>query len=88
MFSVHRFFAILLLTDQILHGVFCALPLLWLMGWLPPIDAMILWGLEQAHVYLFGGSPKATDFWYDNHSLEIYLILILVVKIGDIPMHI
>ncbi|XP_063959020.1 pecanex-like protein 4 [Lytechinus pictus] len=51
----------LLLSNQILHVVFIFLPVLWCLGILPPIDALVLWLMEQTLVHFLGGSPMAGD---------------------------
>ncbi len=66
------------------------LPLAWILGTLPPLDALALFILEQCHVFAFGGSPVASTprlaiqiagsglaslvFFVDN-NLAILLIL-------------
>lgn len=47
-------------ADQVVHVVFVSLPVLWLLGLLPPAQVFILWLLEQVHVWLQGGSPAAS----------------------------
>lgn len=47
--------------DKALHIVFPFLPLLWIMGILPPLDALFPWLAEQTLVLVLGGSPLATD---------------------------
>uniref|UniRef100_A0A3P8U5P9 Pecanex-like protein n=1 Tax=Amphiprion percula TaxID=161767 RepID=A0A3P8U5P9_AMPPE len=49
------------LASQILHVLFLFLPLLWALGILPPLDALILWGMEQALVFGLGGSPMSSN---------------------------
>ncbi|XP_048341813.1 pecanex-like protein 4 isoform X2 [Sphaerodactylus townsendi] len=49
------------LANQILHVVFLALPLLWALGVLPPLDAFFLWGMEQMLEIGLGGSPMSSD---------------------------
>ncbi|XP_069772406.1 pecanex-like protein 4 [Narcine bancroftii] len=53
--------SILLQTVQILHIIFVFLPILWAVGILPPVDALVLWVLEQLLEFVFGGSPMATN---------------------------
>lgn len=36
------------------------LPIAWIFGTLPPLDALILFLLEQCHVFAFGGSPVSS----------------------------
>lgn len=40
---------------------FTCLPLAWYFGLLPPVDAFILWFLEQCYIYLYGGTATASD---------------------------
>ncbi|MED6294403.1 hypothetical protein CHARACLAT_020705 [Characodon lateralis] len=49
------------LASQTLHVVFVFLPLLWALGVLPPLDALLLWGMEQALVFGLGGSPMSSN---------------------------
>ncbi|KAJ7990765.1 hypothetical protein DPEC_G00290300 [Dallia pectoralis] len=50
------------LTSQVLHVLFLFLPLLWALGMLSPLDALLLWGMEQALVIGLGGSPMSSNF--------------------------
>lgn len=49
------------LASQILHVLFIFLPLLWALGILPPLDALLLWVMEQALVFGLGGSPMSSN---------------------------
>lgn len=49
------------MTNQTLHVVFVLLPLLWIMGLLPPLEALFLWAAEQTMILLFGGSAMASS---------------------------
>uniref|UniRef100_A0A8C5DVJ8 Pecanex-like protein n=1 Tax=Gouania willdenowi TaxID=441366 RepID=A0A8C5DVJ8_GOUWI len=49
------------LASQVLHVLFLFLPLLWAFGILPPLDALLLWGMEQALVFGLGGSPMSSN---------------------------
>ncbi|KAK2826053.1 hypothetical protein Q5P01_020267 [Channa striata] len=49
------------LACQVLHVLFLFLPLLWALGILPPLDALLLWGTEQALVFGLGGSPMSSN---------------------------
>ncbi|XP_026887936.2 pecanex-like protein 4 [Electrophorus electricus] len=49
------------LASQVLHGLFVVLPLLWAVGMLSPLDALLLWTMEQGLLHALGGSPMATD---------------------------
>ncbi|KAK3867388.1 hypothetical protein Pcinc_027147 [Petrolisthes cinctipes] len=46
--------------DGMFHLIFATAPVLWLLGILPPIDAYILWFLEQWHVLVLGGSAMSS----------------------------
>lgn len=48
-------------TNQVLHVLFLFLPLLWALGMLSPLDALLLWGMEQVLVFGLGGSPMSTN---------------------------
>ncbi|XP_034051173.1 pecanex-like protein 4 [Thalassophryne amazonica] len=49
------------LASHILHVLFLFLPLLWALGVLPPLDALLLWAMEQTLVFGLGGSPMSTN---------------------------
>ncbi|KAI3367719.1 hypothetical protein L3Q82_026557 [Scortum barcoo] len=49
------------LASQVLHVLFLFLPLLWALGILPPLDALLLWSMEQALVFGLGGSPMSSN---------------------------
>ncbi|XP_005724037.1 pecanex-like protein 4 [Pundamilia nyererei] len=49
------------LASQVLHVLFLFLPLLWAFGILPPLDALLLWGMEQTLVFGLGGSPMSSN---------------------------
>lgn len=46
---------------QLLYTALCLLPLGWLIGFLPPLDALIPWIMEWGLTRIIGGSPMATD---------------------------
>ncbi|XP_074662137.1 pecanex-like protein 4 [Tubulanus polymorphus] len=48
-------------VNSVLHVLFIFLPVLWSVGILPPLDALILWLMEQIHFTCFGGSQMASD---------------------------
>ncbi|XP_050739009.1 pecanex-like protein 4 [Eriocheir sinensis] len=50
----------LLTVDAFTHTLFALAPALWLLGILPPIDAYVLWLLEQWLVLVLGGSPVSS----------------------------
>ena len=41
--------------------LFLFLPLLWALGMLSPLDALLLWGMEQTLVFGLGGSPMSSN---------------------------
>ncbi|XP_042893871.1 pecanex-like protein 4 isoform X2 [Penaeus japonicus] len=47
--------------DIICHLIFIFLLILWLLGVMPPIDALVFWLLEQWIVVGLGGSPVSSD---------------------------
>ncbi len=46
---------------QVIYSLLCLLPLAWTLGVLPPIEALLSWGLEQVLTRLLGGPTAATD---------------------------
>nr|XP_055026093.1 pecanex-like protein 4 [Misgurnus anguillicaudatus]XP_055026094.1 pecanex-like protein 4 [Misgurnus anguillicaudatus] len=46
---------------QVLHALFVALPVLWALGMLSPLDALLLWAMEQTLVHGLGGSAMSTN---------------------------
>ena len=48
-------------TMLIFYVALALLPLLWLLGWLPPIDAFVSWAVEQFLILLLGGSAMASE---------------------------
>lgn len=69
-----RHYSELTSLDKALHIVFPFLPLLWIVGLLPPLDALFPWLAEQALVLVLGGSPLATD-------LRLVIIIIIKLKV-------
>lgn len=59
------------LASQVLHVLFLFLPLLWALGILPPLDALLLWGMEQALVFGLGGSPMSSNLRY-TQQLDLF----------------
>lgn len=70
-----RIYSELVSVDKALHILFPFLPLLWILGILPPLDAVFSWLAEQALVLVLGGSPLATDL----RLLVMFIISSLVV---------
>lgn len=48
-------------ANKILHIIFLFLPFLWALGILPPLDALVLWGMEQTLEFVLGGSPMSSN---------------------------
>lgn len=46
---------------QVLHVLFVILPILWALGMLSPLDALLLWAMEQILVHGLGGSAMSTN---------------------------
>ncbi|XP_052007055.1 pecanex-like protein 4 [Xyrauchen texanus] len=46
---------------QVLHVLFVALPVFWALGMLSPLDALLLWSMEQTLVHGLGGSAMSTN---------------------------
>lgn len=46
---------------QVLHVLFVFLPVLWALGMLSPLDALLLWAMEQTLVHGLGGSAMSTN---------------------------
>ncbi|XP_069589652.1 pecanex-like protein 4 isoform X2 [Ranitomeya imitator] len=63
----------LVLVNKVLHIVFLFLPFLWALGILPPLDALLLWGMEQILEFILGGSPMAGN---------LRLLIMFVVSVG------
>ncbi|KAM9294127.1 pecanex-like protein 4 [Gastrophryne carolinensis] len=51
----------LILANKILYVVFLFLPFLWALGILPPLDALVLWGMEQTLEFVLGGSAMSSN---------------------------
>ncbi|XP_069806235.1 pecanex-like protein 4 [Dendropsophus ebraccatus] len=63
----------LLLANKILHIIFLFLPFLWALGILPPLDALVLWGMEQILEFILGGSPMSSN---------LRLLVTFVISLG------
>lgn len=63
------------LASQVLHVLFFFLPLLWALGILPPLDALLLWGMEQALVFGLGGSSMSSNLRYVLELTELHRAL-------------
>lgn len=64
-------------TNQALHIVFACLPVLWVLGVLPPLEALLLWGAEQGYIFMLGGSPMAS-----NLRLAVSVVVSVCVFLG------
>ncbi|KAG9481292.1 hypothetical protein GDO78_010499 [Eleutherodactylus coqui] len=76
----HRFITsvpALVLANKVLHIVFLFLPFLWALGILPPLDALVLWGMEQILEFILGGSPMSS-----NLRLLVMFIISVVITIS------
>jgi len=49
-------------TNQIFHFGYLLLPFSWAFGWLPNIDVLILYLLEEINVLIFGGTGAANNW--------------------------
>lgn len=47
--------------STVLYALWCLLPILWAVGWLPPVDALLSWSAEQYLVLGLGGSAMASE---------------------------
>ncbi|XP_040267141.1 pecanex-like protein 4 [Bufo bufo] len=63
----------LVLANKVLHVVFLFLPFLWALGILPPLDALVLWGMEQILEFILGGSPMSSN---------LRLLVMFVISVG------
>ena len=45
----------------IIYCVMSSLPILWIFGILPPIDALVFWTMEQSILHIMGGSSMASE---------------------------
>lgn len=63
----------LVLANKVLHIIFLFLPFLWALGILPPLDALVLWGMEQILEYTLGGSPMSSN---------LRLLVMFVISLG------
>ncbi|KAM4013625.1 pecanex-like protein 4 isoform 1-T3 [Anomaloglossus baeobatrachus] len=63
----------LVLANKVLHVIFLFLPFLWALGILPPLDALVLWGMEQILEFILGGSPMSSN---------LRLLVMFVVSVG------
>ncbi|TRY55265.1 hypothetical protein DNTS_015745 [Danionella cerebrum] len=65
------------LAVQVLHVLFVTLPILWALGILSPLDALLLWSMEQTLVYGLGGSAMS-----GNIRLLVMFLSSVCVAIG------
>jgi hypothetical protein len=56
--------------NQVLHALFPFLLVLWILGTLPPLDALFSWTTEQVLIFGLGGSPMATDLRFVLEGLH------------------
>ena len=62
------------IINQVGHVIFVFLPLLWTSGVLPPTEALLFWLMEQVNVFIFGGSPMASNLRYSWHGCVFVLL--------------
>ena len=68
---------------RLIYTALCLLPLSWLLGVLPPLDALLPWLMEQALTKIMGGSAMATDLrYYVPHSEPPYYIVDMFIYIS------
>ncbi|XP_077997388.1 pecanex-like protein 4 [Glandiceps talaboti] len=60
-FLVARSYSSFVIVDQVLHIIFPFLTVFWIFGFLPPLDALFPWIIEQTLVFFLGGSHTAGD---------------------------
>ncbi|XP_063885607.1 pecanex-like protein 4 [Scylla paramamosain] len=77
----HHPYPWLLHVDAFCHILFTLAPALWLLGILPPIDAYILWLLEQWLVLVLGGSPMSSTRRLVLHVILGTLTLLIVAAL-------
>lgn len=58
-------------ASQVMHVLFLLLPVLWALGMLPPLDALIFWIMEQSLIHTLGGSAMATNCRYTHAKLAL-----------------
>ena len=63
------------LTVKLLYVAVCLLPLGWVVGCLPPLDALLPWTMELVLTRLMGGSQMATDLRYHHSPYSTLYIL-------------
>lgn len=54
-----------LILERQLNLVLACLPLLWVLGTLPPLGALYHWAPEWINVHVFGGSPVPSVLRFD-----------------------
>ncbi|KAF7710771.1 hypothetical protein HF521_009643 [Silurus meridionalis] len=64
-------------ASQVMHVLFMVLPVLWALGMLPPLDALVLWIMEQSLIHTLGGSAMAT-----NHRLVLMFLSSVCISIS------
>lgn len=77
-FIIHIFIDIYSSDSQLAHNslliILAMFPVLWFIGFLPPIDALIHWSLERINLIFFGGGSKTSIF-----SLLVSILLSLFI---------
>ena len=65
---------------QLLYAAVCVLPLCWVCGVLPPLDALLPWAMQQSLTRLMGGSHMATDLRCAQHMINTIVIVLCLCK--------
>lgn len=71
----------IVVVDKVLHILFPFLPLLWIVGVLPPLDVVFSWLAEQVLVLVLGGSAMATDIRLFVMFVLSSLVVVVVIFI-------
>ena len=48
------------LVFLIIYVILACMPVIWMLGWLPPTELFVLWLMEQIQVYVLGGTPTTS----------------------------
>ncbi|XP_002735175.1 pecanex-like protein 4 [Saccoglossus kowalevskii] len=80
-FLVAMFYSDFYMVDWVLHILFPILPVFWILGCLPPVDALLSWTCEQILIFLLGGTAMANDlrlFCMFLVSITVFVIVFLI----------
>ncbi|GAB6027609.1 Pecanex-like protein 4 [Chamberlinius hualienensis] len=76
-----------LISNAIAHLLFTLVPLLWFLNIFPPLDALLIWILEQVNIWLAGGSTAA-DNKARNLIIQVFIWSGVIALIYLIPKQI